>query len=694
MPKVPKKNIEPVLVDVKKPDFNYENSVKFARLDLAKHLLEKESEENMFSFKMPLIVMASLLLIFSGFLFFDLNNTKNLVQERGGNIMANVMTSLGSIKDLDPAEAKVALEQNQESLFAINKDLDSGPSKVFMSVISQISPFFKDARDALKDFTEVNLGLIALSENLNDIQLNGFSYFRNNGDVLVDRLSETNLLVTELQSKIESLRNKSKTLSSNEYLGDLSKVIEENYISYGTDLYVLNDFLAGLVSLIDSEDERRVLLMFQNSSEMRPSGGFLGSYGELIIKDGQMVGLKTEDIYWPDHEINLDEKLIPPKPLQHVTTDWGARDGNWFFDFPTSAETVMSILEMSKIYEEENINFEGAIAINVNVLESLFDITGPIEIEEYDMIINKDNFLSEIQREVEEGEGAVPGKNPKKILSYIAPKIIEEMDKMTKEGSELFLEIVESHFNSKDIMIYSRDPEIARALERFSVDGSIYQIPSGFWGSYLAVVNANIAGGKTDAFIKENINVRVEVSSDGSIISDLSITRDHFGGNEEDHWYNSENKNYLKIFTNPNSNPLFIEGNTERRRVSNNYGSKYQYLENLKKIEDSEIFLTTYNLWVSSEFGKKSYGTWFNIDADSKNTLNFRYFIPPSNDFVLTSGRKFRFVFDKQSGVNNSLSLKIGAPLGYKWEESDSSNFTYETTPDKREVITLTLVSN
>ena len=69
-----------------------------------------------------------------------------------------------------------------------------------------------------------------------------------------------------------------------------------------------------------------------------------------------------------------------------------------------------------------------------------------------------------------------------------------------------------------------------------------------------------------------------------------------------------------------------------------------------------------------------------------------RYRSPSQDNFKLKAGDKFRFVFDKQSGSDTNLLVKISAPLGYLWEESDSSTYTYETdNPSKRVIVDLTL---
>ena len=140
---------------------------------------------------------------------------------------------------------------------------------------------------------------------------------------------------------------------------------------------------------------------FQNPAEIKPAGGFLGSYADLTINSGRLVNIDIRDIYDPDGQ--LTTKIIPPLPLQAITTSWGARDANWFFDFPLSAKKVTELLESLKIYQEKNIQFSGVIALNIKILESVLELSGPIKLSDYQFEINRNNFLKEIQKEVEAG---------------------------------------------------------------------------------------------------------------------------------------------------------------------------------------------------------------------------------------------------------------------------------------------------
>ncbi len=80
---------------------------------------------------------------------------------------------------------------------------------------------------------------------------------------------------------------------------------------------------------------------------MRPAGGFWGSYANVILEGGSVKTIDVDDIYRPDRFLDL--KVVPPKQLQGTTPNWGARDANWFFNFPDSAEKLMEFLQASSV---------------------------------------------------------------------------------------------------------------------------------------------------------------------------------------------------------------------------------------------------------------------------------------------------------------------------------------------------------
>ncbi len=695
--KVPVKNVGFFLVDVKRPGHSYSGKSSQTKVNLSRIPLMYRKKEKLWKggFKRGIYFVVIIVTIIGVIGFFSLEKAKTSIAGAGSRIFENFNLSLDAFRNFDLKEARKDLEANIQELSPFAKLLNIG-SPVFgiQSIVSTL-PVLKDAGSVLRGVTDLNLNLIQLTDVLTDLKINGFRYFREDGKTFLDRLERSRTLLHEISLQTQLVRNSATNLKSvSSAFAKLDDVLGEEYVGHIAELQSLDTFLGALINLLSSNEERHIALLFQNPSEIRPAGGFLGSYGVISLKHGQMSNLEVQDIYWPDHAINFSAKVIPPEPLQTVTKDWGARDGNWFFDFPSSAETVLGFLEQSKIYQENGIKFDGAIALNINFLKNVIEATGPVMLTDYGLEINKDNFLIELQREVEAGRDKQPGKNPKKILGVLTPILLERIGGLSDTEKANLFDVIIKRIEKKDIMFFSRDKNIASFLEQANINGSVYSLPSSFWGSYLAVVNANIAGGKSDAFIKQNIEARFDIDSDGGALVDLSITRTHNGQDEKDPWWRATNKDFIQIFTNPGSSLGFLKGNDPAGRLSGSDYASMGYTKNaiLEAIQDTKKSLPDYHAWSYDEFGKRVYATWLSIRAGETKTIEMRYELPRAEGITLALGKVYRLVFDRQSGVSGGLKIIVNAPLGYEWAESQAPIYVFEAQdPDRRIILDLTL---
>ncbi len=457
-----------------------------------------------------------------------------------------------------------------------------------------------------------------------------------------------------------------------------------------TDTKNLEKGLGAIITFLDVPYERRIVLLFQNHSEIRPTGGFIGSYGEVFLDKGSITNIKVDDIYTPDR--NSTYKIVPPKQLQGITTGWGARDANWFFDFPVSAEKVLELLEASEMYIHDGVRFDGAIAINANVVGDILKVIGPIYVPEHDVTLTSENFLLAVREEVETARDENPKENPKQILGLITPTIIERVQNLDENAkTELVLSLLSRAFN-KDIQVYFRDVELQAFIAGTPFSGGIYEIPEVFNGDYLAVVDANVAGGKSDIFVDQSIALDSSITLAGQIRNELTVIRSHRGENEVQELYRQNNQNFIKIFTHPNVTFSEVQGTTPKTVVPKiNYdASGYSLDPILSFIESTAENVSGLDLESYIESGKKVFAGWFSTPAGETRELKFKY---EKDGVFVGSGAQYEFVFDKQSGVSTSLRYIVTAPPGYKWKESGNEVYSYtsDSIPG-RLVLNLTLV--
>jgi hypothetical protein len=83
------------------------------------------------------------------------------------------------------------------------------------------------------------------------------------------------------------------------------------------------------------EQPKSYLFLLQNNSELRPTGGFIGTYGILKLQDGEIKEFNTDNVYNLDRSTQSVIKEPSPWPIAKYLEqkDWALRDINWSPDF-------------------------------------------------------------------------------------------------------------------------------------------------------------------------------------------------------------------------------------------------------------------------------------------------------------------------------------------------------------------------
>ncbi|MCL5017604.1 MAG: DUF4012 domain-containing protein [Patescibacteria group bacterium] len=619
---VPKKNISKHLHDIKHASVLIKEK-KEKKFNFPENFYKKNSLAKTKSNKKikPLVkyglVLSIAIVMIGGSIF--ASNIKN-------NVLNSFAYIVYQIQNIRSAASEMKTEQLKDSLGALNTELQALSSKSenygvtgLLNIIGQFNGSLKEIPGAFKSISAISDRSNQIASDLDYLKNNAFQLiFNQRGEELISRLENMQKNLTDLEKIMPEFKNqaiKIKDLSPT--LSALYNIFDKNYLSINLNIYKSEDVINALLSLLKSPNEVNVLILFQNPTEIRPGGGFLGSFAYVTLLNGSIKEIKVDDIYNADRQLNVN--VAPPKELSSITPVWGARDANWFFNFPDSAQKVSYFLENSKLFSDSGIKFDNVISINTNVLASLIDIVGPITLPNYGLTINSDNFLPELQHEIEAGQDKKPGQNPKRILSVLTPILIDKLKGLDDNGKIDLLKDLSMAVSNKDIMAFSKTDDIQKIFLEFNLAGEVFNIPQNWNGDYLAIANANVAGGKSDAFINQNVSLKSQILEDGSITNNLTLTRTHTGQKEKDWWYRATNYDYIKIFTPPS---------TEINVVTGNNSSHYRYVPPSKKlsidpdlaaIDQSTVFLNDLKIWEGIEDGKEFFGTWMDTPAGKTN---------------------------------------------------------------------------
>lgn len=256
-----------------------------------------------------------------------------------------------------------------------------------------------------------------------------------------------------------------------------------------------------LPSLAGYPHEKTYLFLLQNNHELRPTGGFIGTYGIMKLDAGEIKTFETDNVYNLDEPMKDSVTELAPGPIaQHTSTQHAfMRNANWSPDFPTSAREVRR-----KYFEEggKEKQIDGVIAVTPTFLASLLDVTGPITVA--DIEFTSENFFDKLEQEVQFGFQK-KGKNisaRKDIIGVLGKELMTRLFSLPKERFGNLWNIFVRNVNEKHILIYVDDVATQNLIRKQGWDG---EMPS-TTDDLIMVVDANVAALKTDRVMERTIN--------------------------------------------------------------------------------------------------------------------------------------------------------------------------------------------
>ncbi len=384
----------------------------------------------------------------------------------------------------------------------------------------------------------------------------------------------------------------------------------------------LKEFIAladNLKVFLGTETDKRYLLVFQNNSELRASGGFIGSYAIVDFSKGRIKSIEAPGGGSYDTDAGLLKKIKSPEPLSVLRPDWHFWDANWWPDWPTSAAKLAWFYENSG-----GSTVDGVISFTPTVMEKLLRIIGPIDLtEKYGIIFNADNFWLEAQKLSEQKPDVT--KQPKKIIGDLMNKLIEDLPKrLSKDNLAELFKITEESLNDKNILFYFADPELQTKAAEMGWDGKIKATA----GDYLNVVNTNIAGGKSDREIKQEIILEAEVQPDGSIIDTLIIRRTH-NAVKRAPFTGVRNVDWLRVYVPAGSEFLAAGGFKPLDKIffkaqEESWLSDPEVAAAENGMQTDEATQTK----IYQELGKTVFANWSQVDPGETAELTIKYKLP------------------------------------------------------------------
>ena len=302
-------------------------------------------------------------------------------------------------------------------------------------------------------------------------------------------------LANIIESDISHISNKID--SQKENLSEIYNFIKKNK-SIIENMKNINPVLRDLLGYTSNQT---YLLLFQDTEEIRPTGGKIKEYAILKIENGKFHIIKFGPISEVDEQLELNNALQKsPEEIAIAFNDnlFHLKDANWNPDFKESATKIKALYQSGT---KSEIN--GVIAVNYTFIKSI-------------SLAGNDKSL-----------GAI-------------------LDEVFKNG-EPQNALIQSLLNgllTKDIQIFNENEKIMNALSENNWTGEITKSNS---NDYLYIVDTNLGKNSVNKDIQKTTSYKAFLPTEDSGLSrELIVT--YKNNSEEINSGDSEFLNYLRIF--------------------------------------------------------------------------------------------------------------------------------------------------
>ncbi|MBI2439415.1 MAG: DUF4012 domain-containing protein [Candidatus Moranbacteria bacterium] len=335
--------------------------------------------------------------------------------------------------------------------------------------------------------------------------------------------------------------------------------------------------------------ERVFLLLFQNNLELRPGGGFIGSFGILKVRDGSVTEFAVHDT--GNFDGRIPSTVTPPYPMKETLgiDSWKLRDSNYAPDFYENVAMAERFYLMGNGTEK----FDGVIALTTNVLTSFLRVVGPVTLEGFPGTYGADNAIIDLEYQVEQGYRSqnIAFGDRKSVMGVLGLKVLEEMKKVSLTKKYELFQALLADLHGKDIQLFFHDEYLQAYIKNAHWDGAV---DTTWKNDYLFAVDANLNSFKSDYFVKRSYDYVVDFSQEKPQAK-LSITYEHTAKARD--WFTKEYQTFLRVYVPEGSYAHKITGNTKEPV----YGEA---------------------------FGKKYFGTLVQVPLNSEKTVTFEYSLP------------------------------------------------------------------
>jgi len=406
--------------------------------------------------------------------------------------------------------------------------------------------------------------------------------------------------------------------------------------------------------LVGMDKEKKYLILFQNNAELRPGGGFIGSYGLVTFHKGKMGPLTVHNTYDADGQLKIH---VEPYYIgrRYIQVHLYMRDSNFDVDFLKSAQKVAYMFEA-----ETGEHPDGVIAIDLSFVKSLVEVIAPVRVWQYDTIVNLNNFF--IVTETRADRYSFFGSSQKQ--DFLGALFYDMQNKIETNKSlyaNLLLQKIADAIKQKHMLFALLNPTLQTVLTQNKLSSTLPDNPKQEPGSvadFLGINEANISINKANYFTYRGITHHMTIDTSGSVSGVVTLT--YTNTTKPHQWPSNYYRPYIRIILPLHAQLLGIAVDKKEQKIVPAVTDFYQYeAPGFHPPDGLEVDKT-------EEEGKTIYGFVILVPVQSTKTVAVSYRLADKLDINNPLVKYNLYVF-KQPGMDNDFYyFSLSYPPFYK----------------------------
>ncbi len=335
---------------------------------------------------------------------------------------------------------------------------------------------------------------------------------------IIDIFSEIKKINPEYVPSIGGKDSKEKFNEINSFIDEFPELSSktQNLLKYVPDLIGANG------------ESARYLLILQNETEMRSSGGLITAYGYTTFKDGQLEDIELTDILNMQNDLWSTKYPMPRYNIYGQLTLMGHNCGGSEARvqdlglYPDIYVTIRDFEEyyalVQPFYPEAYPEYDHILVINHHFAQKLMELVQPLSIEGHGEV-TASNLFDFIKLSTDDPANAYSSER-KGIVKDIANVAKDKFVELPLSDTPKIINTLLNAFLAKDIAVVSKDPQIQEYLDGYDLSG---RMVNDFPGDYFNLSEAQNCSLKLNKWVKDTVYQDIYINEDGSIRKEVKV---------------------------------------------------------------------------------------------------------------------------------------------------------------------------